>query len=105
MPQHDISIGVPEYRGPQALTLWKLMRMPFGRQWPAWQLPDQTTPERPSLPVIRDQLLARNASAEHTHVMHLTGHRMPVTYTDGNTFSIRGMARRKAGSADTIMHL
>jgi sterol desaturase/sphingolipid hydroxylase (fatty acid hydroxylase superfamily) len=58
VPQQDVTIGVPEYRKPQKLTLWKLIRMPFGTQRPAWQFPDRTTPQRESLPAIRGHLMA-----------------------------------------------
>jgi sterol desaturase/sphingolipid hydroxylase (fatty acid hydroxylase superfamily) len=48
VPQQAIRIGVPEYRDPKDLTLWKLLRMPFGRQRPAGPPPVQATPERPA---------------------------------------------------------
>lgn len=57
VPQQDITIGVPEYRTPEALTLWQLLCMPFRRQRPAWQFPDHTTPERLPQVVSRSQLM------------------------------------------------
>jgi hypothetical protein len=40
------------------LRCWDLVRMPFGKQRPAWQFPDQTTPPRRAFPVPRDRVLA-----------------------------------------------
>ena len=48
-----------------------------GKAWPATE-PLRVTPgERVRLRII-------NASAEHTHVLRLAGHRLHVTHTDGN---------------------
>lgn len=58
VPQQAITIGVPEYRDPRELRFWDLVRMPFGKQRPAWQFPDQTTPPRRAFPAPRDRLLA-----------------------------------------------
>jgi sterol desaturase/sphingolipid hydroxylase (fatty acid hydroxylase superfamily) len=52
VPQERITIGVPEYRDPGALRLEGLLRMPFGRQRPAWRLPDQSTPPPNALPEV-----------------------------------------------------
>jgi sterol desaturase/sphingolipid hydroxylase (fatty acid hydroxylase superfamily) len=57
VPQQEINIGVPEYRDPKGLTLWELIRMPFGRQRPAWRLPDQSIPERQPVSAPREELL------------------------------------------------
>jgi sterol desaturase/sphingolipid hydroxylase (fatty acid hydroxylase superfamily) len=50
VPQQAVTIGVPAYREPQELTLMQLLRMPFGKQRPTWQLPEDGTPERGALP-------------------------------------------------------
>jgi hypothetical protein len=50
VPQQAVTIGVPAYRDPQELTLTKIMAMPFGKQRPTWQLPEDGSPERGALP-------------------------------------------------------
>ena len=49
IPQQAVTIGVPAYRGPQELTFAKIMAMPFGKQRPTWQLPEDGSPERGAL--------------------------------------------------------
>ena len=49
VPQQAVTIGVPAYRDPQELTFAKIMAMPFGKQRPTWQLPEDGSPERGAL--------------------------------------------------------
>ncbi|HWH71229.1 MAG TPA: sterol desaturase family protein [Candidatus Sulfotelmatobacter sp.] len=58
VPQEAIIIGVPAYRHPEAVTLSKVIAMPFGEQRPSWQLPDDGQPSREPIPVSPAQLLA-----------------------------------------------
>lgn len=44
VPAEDVTIGVPAFRDPKELTLIRLLKMPFGRQRPSWQLPSGTAP-------------------------------------------------------------
>lgn len=46
VPQESLTIGVPAYREPHDLTLFRLLTMPFDRRLPAWRFPDGTYPER-----------------------------------------------------------
>jgi hypothetical protein len=46
IPQDAITIGVPAYRDPHELTLFRLLAMPFHRQRPTWVLPNGTHPDR-----------------------------------------------------------
>jgi sterol desaturase/sphingolipid hydroxylase (fatty acid hydroxylase superfamily) len=57
VPQEEITIGVPAFREPRAVTLPKLLRMPFGRQRPTWVLPDGTAPRREPAAVPPGRLL------------------------------------------------
>ena len=41
VPQSAITIGVPAYRDPGELSLIGVLAMPFGKQRPAWKLPDR----------------------------------------------------------------
>jgi sterol desaturase/sphingolipid hydroxylase (fatty acid hydroxylase superfamily) len=50
VPQDEISIGVPAYRDPEAVTLPRLIEMPFINQPPTWRLPDGRKPARHPLP-------------------------------------------------------
>ena len=58
VPQHDITIGVPAYRGSEDVQLLKILPMPFGEQRASWRLPDNGEPERAVAPVPPDNLLA-----------------------------------------------
>jgi len=58
VPQHDITIGVPAYRGPEDVELLRILPMPFGKQRAIWRLPDNGEPIREPLPVPPDKLLA-----------------------------------------------
>jgi sterol desaturase/sphingolipid hydroxylase (fatty acid hydroxylase superfamily) len=58
VPQHEITIGVPAYRGPGDVELLKILLMPFGKQRAPWRLPDNGEPSREPLPVPSDKLLA-----------------------------------------------
>jgi sterol desaturase/sphingolipid hydroxylase (fatty acid hydroxylase superfamily) len=40
VPQRAVTIGVPAYRPPEAVTLPKILAMPFIRQRPTWQAPE-----------------------------------------------------------------
>ncbi|MFN3652813.1 MAG: sterol desaturase family protein [Armatimonadota bacterium] len=48
VPQDAITIGVPAYRDPSELTFLSLLRMPFCRQRPTWELPSGQRLERPA---------------------------------------------------------
>jgi sterol desaturase/sphingolipid hydroxylase (fatty acid hydroxylase superfamily) len=50
VPQHEVTIGVPEFRDPADLELADIIRMPFGEQRPFWRLPGDGTPQRTPLP-------------------------------------------------------
>jgi sterol desaturase/sphingolipid hydroxylase (fatty acid hydroxylase superfamily) len=39
VPQDVITIGVPAYRDPKEVTLTAMLKLPFGKQRPSWQLP------------------------------------------------------------------
>lgn len=58
VPQHEITIGVPAYRGPEDVELLKILAMPFGEQRATWRLPDNGEPSRERLPVPADNLLS-----------------------------------------------
>lgn len=58
VPQRDISIGVPAWRDPDAVTLSKIVRMPFETMPPVWQLPEGGEPERQSMAGRPDEMLA-----------------------------------------------
>ena len=58
VPQNDISIGVPAWRNPQALSLPKIVSMPFQTLPPVWQLPGSGKPERQSITGRPDEMLA-----------------------------------------------
>jgi sterol desaturase/sphingolipid hydroxylase (fatty acid hydroxylase superfamily) len=58
VPQAEISIGVPAWRDPHAVTLPNILRMPFQPLPPVWQLPEGGKPERHSTAGRPDQLLA-----------------------------------------------
>lgn len=44
VPQRRITIGVPDYRDPEEVTLGKLLIMPVGRERRAWRLPNGMRP-------------------------------------------------------------
>jgi sterol desaturase/sphingolipid hydroxylase (fatty acid hydroxylase superfamily) len=58
VPQDEITIGVPAYRESQEATLPKILKMPFGKERPIWQLPGGEQPTRPPLSVAPHHLLA-----------------------------------------------
>jgi len=46
VPQDEITVGVPAYRDPAEIGLVEILRLPFGEERPAWQLPAGGTPAR-----------------------------------------------------------
>lgn len=58
VPQEEIAIGVPAYRIPQETSLLKLLKLPFTKQRPSWQLPGGGRPARPESPVTKNRLAA-----------------------------------------------
>ncbi len=58
VPQQAIQIGVPAYRAPRALTLGRILAMPFGPERPTGQLPDGRKPVRVSSNESPDKLSA-----------------------------------------------
>lgn len=56
VPQDEITIGVPSYRAPAEVELWKILAMPFGEERPAWFYTEDSRPARKSLPRAYDQL-------------------------------------------------
>ncbi|MBA3713349.1 MAG: sterol desaturase family protein [Pyrinomonadaceae bacterium] len=44
VPQDEIIIGVPAYRAPEEVELKKILALPFGKERPAWLLPNGDTP-------------------------------------------------------------
>lgn len=58
VPQDEITIGVPSYRAPAEVELWKILAMPFGEERPAWFYTEDSRPARESLPRAYDQLSA-----------------------------------------------
>ncbi|MBA2734246.1 MAG: sterol desaturase family protein [Acidobacteria bacterium] len=46
VPQAEINIGVPAYREPEEVKLTKILKLPFGEERPAWQLPEGGRPLR-----------------------------------------------------------
>jgi len=59
VPQDKITIGVPAYREPEEVTLWKMLKLPFTEQRPTWELPEGEFPARHGFPAYApDQLLA-----------------------------------------------
>jgi sterol desaturase/sphingolipid hydroxylase (fatty acid hydroxylase superfamily) len=57
VPQDEIIIGVPAYRDPSEVGLWEILKLPFGEERPAWQLPGDGTPGR-TLPAAPGELTA-----------------------------------------------
>jgi sterol desaturase/sphingolipid hydroxylase (fatty acid hydroxylase superfamily) len=57
LPQQAITIGVPAYDKPEQVTLPKLLALPFENA-PSWQEPGRPQPERPLLPLPKEQLLS-----------------------------------------------
>ncbi len=57
VPQSEIEIGTPAYREPQEVELIKVLKLPFVKQRPAWQVFGDAQPARVSLPVAPDHLL------------------------------------------------
>lgn len=58
VPQDEIIIGVPAYSGANDVQLRTILAMPFRRQRPSWQLPDDGEPHRVMLGAGKDTLLA-----------------------------------------------
>lgn len=48
VPQSEITIGVPAYREPEAVGLAEVLKMPFVRQQPSWNLHGGGRPRRPA---------------------------------------------------------
>ncbi|HEX5279786.1 MAG TPA: sterol desaturase family protein [Micropepsaceae bacterium] len=46
VPAENVTIGVPAFQDPKKLTLIRLLKLPFGRQRPSWQLPPETASSR-----------------------------------------------------------
>jgi sterol desaturase/sphingolipid hydroxylase (fatty acid hydroxylase superfamily) len=44
VPQAEVAIGIAAYREPQAVTLPRILAMPFGAPRAVWELPDGGTP-------------------------------------------------------------
>ncbi|MGH7825848.1 MAG: sterol desaturase family protein [Candidatus Binatia bacterium] len=57
VPQQEITIGVPAYRGAEDVTYPKIMSMPFRKQRPAWGLPGNGQPARKPLSESADRLV------------------------------------------------
>lgn len=49
VPQKDLTIGIPAYRDPWRLRLWRLLRMPFERLGSPWRFADGAPPRRDSV--------------------------------------------------------
>lgn len=49
IPQEEINIGVPAYRGPEDVGLHKILLMPFGDERPTWLFPGDRQPMRSHL--------------------------------------------------------
>jgi sterol desaturase/sphingolipid hydroxylase (fatty acid hydroxylase superfamily) len=49
IPQHALTIGVPEYRDAKELGLGRIVTMPFGQQGAWWKMPHGGKPERREL--------------------------------------------------------
>jgi sterol desaturase/sphingolipid hydroxylase (fatty acid hydroxylase superfamily) len=45
VPQGEITVGVPAFLEPKAVTLPRILAMPFGDQPPSWQFPDARVPQ------------------------------------------------------------
>jgi sterol desaturase/sphingolipid hydroxylase (fatty acid hydroxylase superfamily) len=58
VPQSQITIGVPAYRDKTEARLTKILVMPFRKQRPTWQLPEDGEPSRAPIPVSDQELLA-----------------------------------------------
>ena len=58
VPQETVTIGVPAYRTPGDVGLGHLLAMPFVAQRPSWVSPTGDHPERPTMVVPRQRLLA-----------------------------------------------
>jgi sterol desaturase/sphingolipid hydroxylase (fatty acid hydroxylase superfamily) len=58
VPQAEISIGVPAWRSPDAVTLPRIIMMPFQAQSDVWELPGGGKPQRPPLAGNRNCLRA-----------------------------------------------
>lgn len=58
VPQREIVIGVPAFRGCRDVRLASLLKLPFVRQPPAWRLPDGRVPRRPPGRHAADRLAA-----------------------------------------------
>lgn len=58
VPQDEIIIGVPAFRAADDVQLQTVLAVPFVRQRPSWQLPDNGEPHRATLQAGKDTLLA-----------------------------------------------
>lgn len=58
VPQSEITIGVPAYRDPSKIALLQVLTMPFRKQRPSWQLPEDGEPVRESLATSTKYMLA-----------------------------------------------
>ncbi len=59
IPQHDLTIGVPEYRDANELAFAEIVTMPFGQQRACWKTLHGGKPERTELPELPPSTLAR----------------------------------------------
>lgn len=57
VPQHEITIGVPAFRDPDAVTLPKMVGLPFTKQPRYWVRPEGGEPSRPVSRTPPTQLL------------------------------------------------
>lgn len=53
VPQHAVTVGVPEFPKRSELTLGRLLAMPFGAQRPSWRRPGGSAVTRPTCPGSR----------------------------------------------------
>jgi sterol desaturase/sphingolipid hydroxylase (fatty acid hydroxylase superfamily) len=58
VPQEEITIGVPAYRIPRETSLLRMLKLPFTKQRPSWQLPEGGRPTRLDSPVTKNRLAA-----------------------------------------------
>jgi sterol desaturase/sphingolipid hydroxylase (fatty acid hydroxylase superfamily) len=52
VPHDDITIGVPAYRDAEAVTLPRILALPFEEQRPTWKLPDDGKPTRSTVAML-----------------------------------------------------
>ena len=58
VPQSEITIGVPAYRDENEVRLTEILALPFRKQRPTWQLPQNGEPSRAPIAGSPKQLLA-----------------------------------------------